>query len=387
MARSRTPEQHIAVFGESGSGKTVLLSSFYGATQEPSQIKSQQFNVVAESTSQGARLMQNYLGMKNSGSLPATNRFKANTYTFRVKLKGGNEGKSQDALDLVWHDYPGEWFHEDVSGSEEAQRRVDTFRSLMGSDVALVLVDGQKIQEYAGEEARYLKSMLTNLKNGLLLLKEDLLPDGKPLVRFPRIWILAMSKADVLPDMDVFAFRDILLEHAGGDIAELRDVIGGFVNSDDALSVGEDFVLLSSAKFSPERIEVTQRVGLNLILPLAALLPFVRHLRWAETGKVARKVAMELLKGTADMAEAVGVFGNFTALLLGKTNKLLSTVGLVLSSFGPSLSEAAKNIAEKLKAADEKAIENTNGLAGAMLQFRNALNKAENDRILLRSQR
>ena len=32
-------EQHIAVFGESGSGKTVLLSSFYGATQEPQFLK------------------------------------------------------------------------------------------------------------------------------------------------------------------------------------------------------------------------------------------------------------------------------------------------------------------------------------------------------------
>ena len=27
-------EQHIALFGESGSGKTVLLSSFYGAAQD-----------------------------------------------------------------------------------------------------------------------------------------------------------------------------------------------------------------------------------------------------------------------------------------------------------------------------------------------------------------
>ncbi len=27
-------EQHIAVFGESGSGKTVLVSSFYGAAQD-----------------------------------------------------------------------------------------------------------------------------------------------------------------------------------------------------------------------------------------------------------------------------------------------------------------------------------------------------------------
>ena len=33
--RKRTLEQHIAVFGQSGSGKTVLVSSFYGGTQEP----------------------------------------------------------------------------------------------------------------------------------------------------------------------------------------------------------------------------------------------------------------------------------------------------------------------------------------------------------------
>jgi hypothetical protein len=386
MALGKTPEQSIAVFGESGSGKTVLLSSFYGATQEPKYIKDHQLNIVADSTSQGARLMQNYLGMKNSATVPGTNKFKANTYKFRVKPKSEQGSIASDALHLVWHDYPGEWLHEDVSGPVEAQRRVDTFRELLGSDVALLLVDGQKLREYKGEESRYLKSMLTNLKNGLLLLKDDLLPDGKPLVTFPRIWVLALSKSDLLPHMDVFAFRDILLEHAGADIADLRDVIAGLVDSDDALSVGDDFVLLSSAKFSPERIEVTQRVGLNLVLPLAAHLPFTRHLRWAETGKVARKVAIELLGGTADMAEALGVFGNLVAVLLGSKNRVLSAVGLVLSRFGPSLSEAARIMADRLKDADEKAFEKANSLAGAMLQFRDALAKAESERILLRSQ-
>ena len=34
MAKNRKIEQQIAVFGESGSGKTVLVSSFYGATQQ-----------------------------------------------------------------------------------------------------------------------------------------------------------------------------------------------------------------------------------------------------------------------------------------------------------------------------------------------------------------
>lgn len=35
MKLNRVLEQHVAVFGESGSGKTVLVSSFHGATQEP----------------------------------------------------------------------------------------------------------------------------------------------------------------------------------------------------------------------------------------------------------------------------------------------------------------------------------------------------------------
>ncbi|WP_221181188.1 hypothetical protein [Curtobacterium sp. PhB78] len=68
-------EQQIAVFGESGSGKTVLLSSFYGAAQEPAFIKKSLYKITADTTTQGLRLHQNYLGMKNSGATPATNRF------------------------------------------------------------------------------------------------------------------------------------------------------------------------------------------------------------------------------------------------------------------------------------------------------------------------
>ena len=64
--KPRVLEQHIAVFGESGSGKTVLVSSFYGATQEPEFLKSSLFDVTADDTGQGHRLHANYLGMKDS---------------------------------------------------------------------------------------------------------------------------------------------------------------------------------------------------------------------------------------------------------------------------------------------------------------------------------
>ena len=126
----------------------------------------------------------------------------------------------------------------------------------------------------AGEEERYLKSLLVNFKTGLLTLKDQLLEDAKPLVKFPRIWILALSKADLLPELDVFGFRDLVIGNANDDLDALREALQEFVDSPDALAVGEDFVRFSSAKFEPNRIEVTERIGLDLVLPIAAMLPF-----------------------------------------------------------------------------------------------------------------
>ena len=53
MQLSKALEQHIAVFGESGSGKTVLLSFLYGAMQELLYLKDSLFDVVAEDIGQG----------------------------------------------------------------------------------------------------------------------------------------------------------------------------------------------------------------------------------------------------------------------------------------------------------------------------------------------
>lgn len=154
-------EQHIAVFGESGSGKTVLVPSFYGAAQEASFLKQSLYRVVAEDIGQGARLNRNYLGMRDEARAPDLTRFAATSYAFSIKLKDPPNQKASKAqpfhaLRLVWHDYPGDWFEQGASG-EEARRRVDTFRSLLGSDVALLLVDGQRLLDHAGDEERYLR--------------------------------------------------------------------------------------------------------------------------------------------------------------------------------------------------------------------------------------
>ncbi|MDR6558196.1 hypothetical protein J2809_002566 [Arthrobacter pascens] len=382
MELNRALEQHIAVFGESGSGKTVMLSSFYGATQEPQYLQKSLFHVLPGDIGQGNRLHRNYLGMRNSARLPEPTRFASTSYSFSVKLKegSGNNGLNArpfDALRLVWHDYPGEWFEEDVSGPEEAQRRIDTFRALLGSDVALLLVDAQRLLDNSGEEERYLKSLLGNFRNGLLTLKEDLLEDGKPLVEFPRIWIIALSKSDLLPDMKVFKFRDLLIEKASDDIDELRKVIAGLVEGSDALSVGEDFVLLSSAKFGTDKIEVTERVGLELILPLAAILPFERHARWAEAMHIPGKLAENLLRGA----------GSLAAGLLGRA-RMSGPLGLLLNLIGPDVVQEAANMAgDRLRDINAQAMAKRDYLTATLTGFKMDLVKGEKEQTLLRSRR
>jgi hypothetical protein len=391
MQLSRALEQQIAVFGESGSGKTVMVSSFYGAAQEPQFLKTSLFNVVADDIGMGTRLHRNYLGMRDSRRLPEITRFAADSYSFSIRMKDGSDVKAMkarpfDALRLVWHDYPGEWFEQDVSGSEEKQRRIDTFRSLLGSDVALLLVDGQRLLDNAGEEERYLKSLLSNFRNGLLSLKDDLLDGGKPLVEFPRIWIMALSKSDLLPHLNVFNFRDLLIEKTADDIDELRKVLAGLVEASEALSVGEDFMLLSSAKFDPDKIEVTKRVGLDLILPLAAILPFERHLRWVQMTQLPGKVAEYLLGSGGAGLLALLLLGP-KVKLLGRTGKLVSKTALLLNLGGPNLNNATQLAGDKLRKMNSEARAKQDYLTAALTGFRMDLDTGEQEEILFRSRR
>lgn len=385
MKPRKVLEQHIAVFGGSGSGKTVLVSSFYGATQEPAFQQSSLFDVVADETSQGFRLLGNYLGMRDSAQAPAQTRFASTPYKFSVKLRNTSPSpkgpKSYDSAQLVWHDYPGEWFEQDVGGPEEAQRRIETFRSLLGSDVAFLLVDGQSLIDHAGEEERYLKSLIGNLRAGLLRLKDELLKDGEPLVQFPRIWVLALSKADLLPDLDVYGFRDLIVVKAADDLGELRRVLEGFVDSPKALSVGEDFVRFSSARFEPNRIEVTERIGLDLILPLAAMLPFQRHLTWIERKQISTKLADVLVGSAAGLA-----------VVLTKKIKMGGPVGAIVGFIAGKFAIAAIDAAadltsEQLKKLNREALEKKDFMTAVLTQFSLDLDAGEERRVLLRSKK
>lgn len=394
MPSARTIEQHIAVFGESGSGKTVLLSSFYGAAQEPSFLKSSLFDVIADDTGLGSRLQRNYLEMRDSAQAPAQTKLSTTSYSFTLKPKsprnGGAKVRRPADLRLVWHDYPGEWFENDVSGPEEERRRVTTFRALLGSNVAMLLVDAQKLIDNAGHEERYLKSLFGNLRTGLRRLEDELLPDGEPLVEFPRVWVLALSKSDLLPDLDVFGFRDLIARAAGDDVAELRRAIAGLIAAGDALSVGEDFVLLSAARFESERIDVSERFGVDLVLPIAAMLHVERHLRWARRRTTGGRVAEHLVDGAQGLMEAFGGLAALAAALQkhdGKAAKIVGGIGVALAALSSVLNDLAKWGGEELRKTNAAAIAKRDTLLAIYTGFEIALENGMRDNLLLRDRR
>lgn len=388
---SKVKVQEIAVFGESGSGKTVLLSSFYGATQEPSFGAENTYRVVADDSTQSATLRQNYLRMRNEAQTPSLTRFTAKPYSFTIRPKESSDPNAVraakknpfNALKLVWHDYPGEWFTEEPSTDEEAERRVETFRKLLNSDVALILVDGQKLVEYAGEEEKYLKSLFWGIREGLERLKDDILSDGIPLERFPRIWSVALSKADLHPDRDVHEFQDLIIQKAAGDLAALHETVKGFVRAPEALSLGEDFMILSSARFEPGKIELTRRVGLDLIIPVATILPLERVSQWVDRFNVPLKMLGGLVNRTDEFAQ---VFTVTVAPFLTRLVARVPKVGSSLAPFTvPALTYAVKLGTERLERVHAQAIMGKDYLTATITQFRLDLDHGASTNVLVKS--
>ncbi|TVQ19163.1 MAG: ATP/GTP-binding protein, partial [Leptolyngbya sp. DLM2.Bin15] len=252
----RVIEQHIAVFGESGSGKTTLLSTFYGWHQEPFFRRTAGYSLLADDTSQGQRLLKQYFKMKES-LLPPPTRYQHQAFKFNITVRG----LDKSAGSIVWHDYPGEWWTETKTDAEE-KKKIEAFRTLLKSDIAFFLCDAQILREEGG---KYLKRLFGSFRGELERQKSAIVSDNKPLQSFPRVWVICLSKSDLMPDKDVYWFRGEIYKSAIDELEELREVLKMMLAGDDYQSIGEDFLLLSSAKFDSETGKIVnpeQNIGI-----------------------------------------------------------------------------------------------------------------------------
>ena len=270
-------ESHIALFGESGSGKTTLLTVFYGYQQDTKFRKEAGYSLLADDTTQGQNLLHSFWKLSD---LPAT-RLTSRKFSFQIRLDGVS--KVKETAHLVWHDYPGGWWTETRTG-EEQEDKEKTFLALMSSDVALFLVDGAKLKE-SGD--KYLKCLFCNFRDELCRLKEyPALKARFPLTHFPRIWLICLSKSDLIPNLTAEEFRRRVISVANDELQVLRREIQEIIEEPELFTLGEDYLLLSAAEYDEKNETITdieKRRGVDLIAPIAFTVPIKRSLAWAKT--------------------------------------------------------------------------------------------------------
>jgi GTPase SAR1 family protein len=343
-------EQHIAVFGESGSGKTTLLSTFYGWHQEPSFGKSNGYTLNATDTSKGQELSRKYLKMKES-SLPIQTRYKHDTFEFDIKVRG----LDRSAGSIVWHDYPGEWWTETKEG-KESDIKIEAFNALLQSDIAFFLCDAQRLKD---DGDKYLRGLLRTFRTELERQKARLNSEGKPLKLFPRVWIICLSKADLMPEEDVYSFRDRIIKVAKDEIDELKETIKSMLLGDGYESIGEAFLLLSSAEFDVATGKIkdsSSSLGIDLIPPISISLPIQKALSWertkSQTTKVFYRIAETGRSLTTNWAKYIPIIGSplrlFDDLAISGIDELKKKQDKAREQ-GDSVSVVTAVFAEKLK--------------------------------------
>lgn len=352
-------EQHVAVFGESGSGKTTLLSVFYGHQQAAAFSKAAGYYLLASDTTQGQKLLQTYHRIEDD-LLPPQTRYRQTDFTFLVRP----HGLRKDAGRLVWHDYPGEWWSETREG-EEGQRKQQTFKSLLCSDIALFLVDGQRLKDNC---EHYLPRLFKSFRDELSRQRQTLIEGDDPLQAFPRVWIICLSKADLFPGKDVEWFRSEVIKKACDEVDALREEIRSMVAKPEFVSLGDNYLLLSSAKFDPDTgkiLDPKKTIGIELIAPLALTTPLLYAKKWAGI-EISSKKTVALL----------------TEAFRGVTTGWLKWLPIV-GRFFQLLDEQLKEGVAKLRQIHERAVQKGDALEAVLASFAMRLNAPGTEKIFL----
>lgn len=277
MAECKIPEIRLAVFGASASGKTTLLSSYFGNQQRDSFEKTYKYRLEADDILDGNLLLSRYYKMEE-GTFPlGTEKFMEHSFSLKIA------GLCTPCMRIRWLDYPGGWWERSPVDDFEKRERHMAFKKLLESHVGILLVDGIR---YHMEGLPYVRHLLDQFKAEIRRTQDHLASENTPQSNFPKQWILAITKADQLPpDMSA---EKICKEIISGAV----DQVNGVAKAVNAKSFGHQYLLLSAVQGDGAKVvDAHQHIGLTLIAPVGLLAIFSEVIKTYPNGKLCRVLA------------------------------------------------------------------------------------------------
>lgn len=256
-------EIRFAVFGSKSAGKTTMLAAYYGSQQSNSFFEEHGYYLSADKSEDGNTLLSHFHRLEDGVFPPSSSNVHEYEFSFYVgDLK-------EPSFKIKWLDYPGGWWEREPSDSGEKAARDEAILSLLDCHACIFLLDGEK---YVKEGQSYVKKALDQFRNEGKKLRraaeKDPAKDG-----WPRTWIIAISKADLLPE-------SVTAEAISNEIIKgANDSINGLAKVLEDHYFGNRVLLISSVRAKKSKIlNANVHIGLPMLAP-AVLLGSLEELR------------------------------------------------------------------------------------------------------------
>lgn len=350
------PEVRVALFGMKGAGKTTLLASYFGNQQRHAFEERHGYRLEAADAAQGSVLLSRYYRLEGGDFPIGTDGF--DTLRFGLKV----HELPTPSLDVVWYDYPGGWWESAPGDEAERAARRQALERLLDSHAAILLIDSER---YMAEGFTYVRSLLDQFRAEIRRIVNELSALGKP-PDFPEQWLIAFSKADLLPERSTaLTLAEELREAAADQLSGVQKAVGG------SSSFGREYLLLSAVRGDGRRVlDAHQSLGLTAIAPLVLLGALSRVAEKNGRGAIWGTLAttLDVLRG---VTEAIDKLDDF---LPAKYRVLTVLLKALRTKEGLSVS------AEKLRARQKSAAHRGKALDAAAYALRAELASAETER-------
>jgi hypothetical protein len=336
------PEVRVALFGMKGAGKTTLLASYFGNQQRNAFEERHGYRLEAADAAQGSVLLSRYYRLEGGHFPIGTDGF--DTLRFGLKV----HELPTPSLDVVWYDYPGGWWETAPGDEAERDARRRALERLLDSHAALLLIDSER---YLAEGLTYVRTLLDQFRAEIRRIVNELSALGKP-PDFPTQWLIAFSKADLLPERTTaLTLAEELRAGAADQLSGVQKAVGA-----DS-SFGEEFLLLSAVRGDGQRVlDAHHSLGLTAIAPLVLLGALSRVAEKTGRGRVWGTLAttLDLMRGLTEAIDKLDDFLPVKYRVLTVLIKALKTKeGLSVSA--EKLRQRQKTAAHRGKALDAAA--------------------------------